>query len=331
MQQEGVFNSGHYLDDFLVWGRLHLPNVVRRGRRPCVKGWDCQPLNTKSGPHNNSDVLGIEIDSVALVLRLPADKLGHPRRTLASWESKRHAFKHELQVLIGLLNHMATVTRPGCTFIRQLIVASKLPRRQSHMQGSAKCGLPVEPSVVGLKWRGSRVLCRSDNQAVVACLTSKTARNPHLAHLLRCPFFFEAQYNFEHAQHIAGPLCTPSGSRRTGRSAMGQGDQLDHSALERLVRGYFVKGIARRTLNTNSLTQRRYLAFCQSYQILPLPLSETSVCLFVCRQQLVSSVQQLVFQLQCTCSFQTSAALLQFMHVSAACFFPRHCTFGASL
>ena len=108
----------------------------------------------KSGPHNYSDVLGIEIDSVALVLRLPADKLGRPRGTLASWESKRHAFKHELQVLIGLLNHVATVTRPGCTFIRQLIVASKLPRRQSHMQGSAKCGLPVEPSVVVVVYPG---------------------------------------------------------------------------------------------------------------------------------------------------------------------------------
>ena len=38
-----------------------------------------------------------------------------------------NASKHELQVFIGLLSHVATVVRPGRTFIHQLIDISKRP------------------------------------------------------------------------------------------------------------------------------------------------------------------------------------------------------------
>ena len=60
-------------------------------------------------------------------------------------------------------------------------------------------------AIWGSSWKGTVVLIQSDNQAVVSCLSSRSARDPHLAHLLRCLFFFKAHYEFEHqARHIAG-------------------------------------------------------------------------------------------------------------------------------
>lgn len=60
------------------------------------------------------------------------DKLIRLRATLDQWKKKRSASKHELQVLLGLLGHAATVIRPGRTFIRQFIVLSKRPRLPSQ-------------------------------------------------------------------------------------------------------------------------------------------------------------------------------------------------------
>ena len=51
------------------------------------------------------------------------------------------------------------------------------------------------------------VLFLSDNQAVVTCLSKQTARDPFLAHLLRCLFFMEAHFGFEHkSHHLPGSL-----------------------------------------------------------------------------------------------------------------------------
>ena len=278
LQCEGVVNSIHYLDDFLFWGppestvcESALQKAIALSERLGL------PVATQKtvSPTTVLTFLGIEIDSVAMVLRLPAEKLGRLRETLAQWERKRHATKHELQVLIGLLNHAAAVVRPGRTFTRQLIDTSKIPRRADHKvrlnvgcradvawwatfiqdwngvglfpnlpsgttivsdaSGSWGCGgynlgtnqwfqlqwppswagvniavkelipIVVSAALWGHEWAGSAVLFRSDNQAVIACLSSRSARDPHLSHLLRCLFFFEAHFEFEHrAKHIAG-------------------------------------------------------------------------------------------------------------------------------
>ena len=57
--------------------------------------------------------------------------------------------------------------------------------------------------VWGSNWRGRRVCCRCDNQVVVSALTSRTCREGHVMHMLRCLFFVEAYYEFElHALYI---------------------------------------------------------------------------------------------------------------------------------
>ena len=274
----GVHNVVHYLDDFLLWGPSGSPLCAENLQTTvsmCERlGLPVAPEKTV-GPTTAITFLGIELDSVAQEVRLPAEKLARLRESLSRFEHKRHATKHELQVLIGILGHAAAVVRPGRVFLRQLIDTSKIPRLPSHkVRLNAKCcsdlawwsvfvqewnGVALFPSmptgttifsdasgswgcgafdersvqwfqlrwpaswsgvgiavkelfpivvcaaVWGRSWRGSVVTFRCDNGAVVSCLTSRTAREPHLAHLLRCLFFFQARFNFEFkAQNIAG-------------------------------------------------------------------------------------------------------------------------------
>ncbi len=45
----------------------------------------------------------------------------------------------------------------------------------------------------GRTWQGKRILCHCDNQAVVACLHSRSSKQEGMMHLLRCLAFVEAQ------------------------------------------------------------------------------------------------------------------------------------------
>ena len=75
--------------------------------------------------------LGIELDTVGLQLRLPSEKLVHIEALIQSWPCKKVASKGELQSLIGHLSHAATVVKPGRTFMRHLIKASKVSKQAS--------------------------------------------------------------------------------------------------------------------------------------------------------------------------------------------------------
>ena len=46
----------------------------------------------------------------------------------------------------------------------------------------------------GERWAGQQVTCHCDNQVVVACLRSRSSRNPMLMHLIRCLVFIEAHF-----------------------------------------------------------------------------------------------------------------------------------------
>ena len=65
--------------------------------------------------------LGIELDTVAMEMRLPADKLARLLQTLTEWRGKKACRKRELLSIIGVLSHACKVVRPGRTFLRRLI------------------------------------------------------------------------------------------------------------------------------------------------------------------------------------------------------------------
>ena len=68
----------------------------------------------------------------------------------------------------------------------------------------------VAGALWGAEWAGHRIRCHCDNQAVVACLRSRTSRHKGLMHLLRTLVFVEAHFGFQfypvyvdkHANHL---------------------------------------------------------------------------------------------------------------------------------
>ena len=55
----------------------------------------------------------------------------------------------------------------------------------------------------GEHWKGRTVCCQCDNQAVVAALNSRSRRENHIMHMLRCLFFIEAHFQCNlQAQYI---------------------------------------------------------------------------------------------------------------------------------
>ena len=66
-------------------------------------------------------VLGIELDSMAQVARLPMDKLCALQELLQSWRNRHWCTRHQLESLIGHLHHAAKVVWPGHTFLRRMI------------------------------------------------------------------------------------------------------------------------------------------------------------------------------------------------------------------
>ena len=83
--------------------------------------------NKTEGPTTALVFLGIVIGSVKGELRLPQEKLSQLKRILSAWSGKRAATKHELQVLLGHLNHAASVVQAGRPFLRHLIEAMTGP------------------------------------------------------------------------------------------------------------------------------------------------------------------------------------------------------------
>lgn len=91
------------------------------------------------GPTTLLEFLGIEIDTELLQMCLPQAKLKELISHLRQWMQegatptpRRSGTKQDLLSLIGLLNHAATVVKPGWTFLRSLIDASSTVKSLEH-------------------------------------------------------------------------------------------------------------------------------------------------------------------------------------------------------
>ena len=83
----------------------------------------------------------------------------------------------------------------------------KWPQSWTNHHIAAKEMVPVVIALAiwGGQWKSSTVLARSDNMAVVCALSSGTARDPLLMHLLRCLHFFSAHFQISIVvRHVAG-------------------------------------------------------------------------------------------------------------------------------
>ena len=132
----GAHDFLHYLDDFFFCEPSSSPLCgITLNRSIPLCGYMGLPVapDKVEGQSTCITFLGIEIDSIAQVLRLPPPKLARLQTLIQDWSRKQVASKHQLQVLIGHLNHVAAVVRPGQTFLHHLISTMSIPSRPNHL------------------------------------------------------------------------------------------------------------------------------------------------------------------------------------------------------
>ena len=87
------------------------------------------------------DVLGWEIDSVAMTISLTKAKVAKLRGLLLKWpRSCRFALESEVRELVGKLLYANEVVRPGKVFVRRILNQLGLPpvkRWQEKLGGSS--------------------------------------------------------------------------------------------------------------------------------------------------------------------------------------------------
>ena len=122
-RQRGVEHVYHYIDDFVLVGPPDSPRCLHDYRTLVAT---CEQLGMvlaeekSEGPAPCLTVLGIEIDSKAMELRLPPDKLQRLLQLLRDWRGKKVGSRKELESLVGLMQHASKVVRPGRIFLRRL-------------------------------------------------------------------------------------------------------------------------------------------------------------------------------------------------------------------
>ncbi|XP_065195263.1 uncharacterized protein LOC135826586 [Sycon ciliatum] len=192
------------------------------------------------GPTSCLTFLGIELDSVQKVARLPQDKVDDSRSRLLAFRQRQSCRLRELEQLLGKLNFASRVITPGRTFMRRLYDATRNVTKPYHrIRLSPECHLDllswshlldgwngksffldlqetlasdilIETDASGAIGHGALWCCKrirfhTDNEAVAAVLKSGTSRCPNVMSLLRQLFFICAKGNFMvTARHIPG-------------------------------------------------------------------------------------------------------------------------------
>ena len=133
MAHQGLKCFLHYLDDFLF---VEPPNSAGSAMRTALSLWDSLGVpvapNKAQGPRTSLVFLGIELDSVSLTARLPADKLTRLQQLVHEWGDKKACLKRELLSLIGVLQHAASVVRFGRCFLPRMIDLSSTVSELHH-------------------------------------------------------------------------------------------------------------------------------------------------------------------------------------------------------
>ena len=135
MESMGAHWVAHYVDDFIT---IRDPESSECQENAAVMHIACDRVGFQvepekdEGPSMTIPFLGIELDSVALELHLPQDKLQRLKALLESWRERRSYKKRDLLSLIGLLSHACKVVWAGRVFLRRLIDLSMIPKHPDH-------------------------------------------------------------------------------------------------------------------------------------------------------------------------------------------------------
>lgn len=113
----------HYVDDFLIVARTREDGDRYKVAitELCAKlGVPLEPSKTE-GPTHCLTFLGIEIDTVAMEMRLSKKRITELLTLLTSWDDTLQINRAQLATLIGKLMFATYVVRPGRAFLKRLI------------------------------------------------------------------------------------------------------------------------------------------------------------------------------------------------------------------
>ena len=170
VQQRGVRGLDHYLDDFSIVGNPKSPECGQNLELALATCADLGfPVATEKteGPVTTITLLGIELDSEKLQLRLPQGKLEKLRELVEKWRRKKTCSKRELQSLAGHLNHACKVIKPGRRFLRGVFgLLSQFHRRDHWIRLNAAFRADMEWwHVFARSWNGLSLMRDRDSSA----------------------------------------------------------------------------------------------------------------------------------------------------------------------
>lgn len=131
MKKWGVTFTEHYIDSFITLGDSDSDKCARNVQlmlQACNDAGVPVEESKPEGPASSLTILRREIDSMAMVLRLPAHKLTQVQTFLKQWRGKKACMKQDLLLIVGSISHTCKVVRPGQTFLRCLIDLVKLAK-----------------------------------------------------------------------------------------------------------------------------------------------------------------------------------------------------------
>ena len=134
LRQEGVAEVDHYLDDFVTLGPAQSPvcgQNLSAIKSVCHRLGVPLAVEKLAGPATCLEFLGIVIDTAEQELRLPRDKLVRLQCLTVQWADRRSCRRRDLESLAGVLNHAATVIRPGRSFLQGIFDLLRT-RRRTH-------------------------------------------------------------------------------------------------------------------------------------------------------------------------------------------------------
>ena len=132
--QHGVRDVIHYLDDFLIVGdpgSSECSVALNVALELCGRLGVPIAEQKLQGPTTSLSFLGIEVDTMAMELRLPQEKLGQLKVMIQDWNARKSCSKRELLSLIGRLQHACKVVRSG-SFLRRMINLSTVAKKLHH-------------------------------------------------------------------------------------------------------------------------------------------------------------------------------------------------------
>ena len=128
----------NYLDDFIVIADTYIDCVHSQGMVLQLLRYLGFHVSYEKllSPSTCTTYLGLEVDSVAMELRLPPKKLAKLISLLEIYVSKDRISKHDLESLGGLLSHCSHVVRGGRIFCRQIydLYKTMIHRKKKYLK-----------------------------------------------------------------------------------------------------------------------------------------------------------------------------------------------------